>query len=36
MKQERCTQTALQRQPGPGGWGAVLRYRFDGKVYERN
>ncbi len=21
--------------PGPGGWGAVLRYRFNGKVYEK-
>ena len=21
--------------PAPGGWGAVLRYRFNGKVYEK-
>ncbi len=25
----------MQRQPRPGGWGAVLRYRFNGKVYEK-
>ena len=29
------TDGACSGNPGPGGWGAVLRYRFDGKVYEK-
>ncbi len=36
MKQvEVYTDGACKGNPGPGGWGAVLRYRFDGKVYEK-
>jgi ribonuclease HI len=36
MKQvEVYTDGACSGNPGPGGWGAVLRYRFDGKVYEK-
>ena len=36
MKQvEVYTDGACSGNPGPGGWGAVLRYRFNGKVYER-
>ena len=35
MKQvEIYTDGACSGNPGPGGWGAVLRYRFNGKVYE--
>ena len=35
MKQvEVYTDGACSGNPGPGGWGAVLRYRFNGKVYE--
>ena len=29
------TDGACSGNPGPGGWGAVLRYRFNGKVYEK-
>ena len=29
------TDGACSGNPGPGGYGAVLRYRFDGKVYEK-
>ena len=32
---EIYTDGACSGNPGPGGWGAVLRYRFDGKVYEK-
>ena len=33
MKQvEVYTDGACSGNPGPGGWGAVLRYRFHGKV----
>ena len=32
---EVYTDGACSGNPGPGGWGAVLRYRFDGKVYEK-
>ena len=33
MKQvEIYTDGACSGNPGPGGWGAVLRYRFNGKV----
>ncbi len=36
MKQvEVYTDGACSGNPGPGGWGAVLRYRFNGKVYEK-
>ena len=36
MKQvEVYTAGACSGNPGPGGWGAVLRYRFNGKVYEK-
>ena len=36
MKQvEIYTDGACSGNPGPGGWGAVLRYRFNGKVYEK-
>ena len=36
MKQvEVYTDGACSGNPGPGGWGAVLHYRFDGKVYEK-
>ena len=36
MKQvEVYTDGACSGNPGPGGWGTVLRYRFDGKVYEK-
>lgn len=36
MKQvEVYTDGACSGNPGPGGWGAVLRYRFGGKVYEK-
>ena len=35
MKQvEVYTDGACSGNPGPGGWGAGLRYRFIGKVYE--
>ena len=35
MKQvEVYTDGACSGNPGPVGWGAVLRYRFNGKVYE--
>ena len=37
MKQvEVYTDGACSGNPGPGGWGAVLRYRFNGKVYEKS
>ena len=37
MKQvEVYTDGACSGNPGPGGWGAVLRYRFNGKVYEKD
>lgn len=29
------TDGACSDNPGSGGWGAVLRYRFNGKVYEK-
>ena len=29
------TDGACSGNPGPGGWGAVLRYRFNCKVYEK-
>ena len=32
---EIYTDGACSGNPGPGGWGAVLRYRFNGKVYEK-
>ena len=36
MKQvEVYTDGACSGNPGPGGWGAVLRYRFNGQVYEK-
>ena len=36
MKQvEVYTDGACSGNPGPGGWGAVLRYRFNGKIYEK-
>ena len=36
MKQvEVYTDGSCSGNPGPGGWGAVLRYRFNGKVYEK-
>ena len=30
-----AVDAACSGNPGPGGWGAVLRYRFNGKVYEK-
>ena len=36
MKQvEIYTDGACSGNPGPGGWGALLRYRSGGKVYEK-
>ena len=32
---EIFTDGACSGNPGPGGWGAILRYRFGGKVYEK-
>lgn len=34
-KVEIYTDGACSGNPGPGGWGAVLRYRSDEKVYEK-
>ena len=35
-KVEIYTDGACSGNPGPGGWGAVLRYRStDGQVYEK-
>ena len=35
IRVEIFTDGACSGNPGPGGWGAVLRYRFNGKVYEK-
>ena len=32
---EIYTDGACSGNPGPGGWGAILRFRQDGKVYEK-
>lgn len=34
-KIEIYTDGACSGNPGPGGWGALLRYHADGKVYEK-
>ena len=37
MKQvEVYTDGACSGNPGPGGWGAVLRYRFNGKGWVKS